>query len=238
MRRYETFVIIDPDVSEEDRTGFYDRVKELIHGYDGFLAVIDEWGIQKLAYQIKKKPRGYYVRFDYCGTGPLVDELERNFRIDDRILKFMTVLLEPEADLDAIKAAIAEKLKAEEAKAAEKATAAAAAESSKDAAPTPEAKEEDTPVTEETPDEAAPEAKKEDTPVAEEAPEDAAPEAKEDEPPAAKETPEEAVSEAKEEEPPVAEETPEDAAPDETAPAETPDSETVEKKPTASKEDE
>jgi small subunit ribosomal protein S6 len=107
MRRYETITIIDPDLSEEDRKPVMDRISELISQQDGYLAIFDEWGSKKLAYEIKKKSHGYYVRVDYCGTGALVDEIERFFRIDDRILKYMTVLLDEEADIESIKNEIA-----------------------------------------------------------------------------------------------------------------------------------
>ena len=103
MRRYETFVIIDPDISEDERRPVIERVQELINQMDGFLVFRDEWGDRKLAYEIKKKERGYYVRFDFCGLAPLVNEMERFFRIDDRALKYMTVLLDKEADLEKIK---------------------------------------------------------------------------------------------------------------------------------------
>ena len=103
MRRYETFVIIDPDISEDERGPVIARVQELIAQMEGFLVFVDEWGDRKLAYEIKKKERGHYVRFDYCGLAPLVNEIERFFRIDDRALKYMTVLLDKEADLEKIK---------------------------------------------------------------------------------------------------------------------------------------
>ena len=103
MRRYETFVIIDPDLSEEQRLPLLGRVEELIAQMDGFLVDTNDWGEKKLAYNIKKKGRGYYVRFDYCGLAPLVNEIERFFRIDDRALKYMTVLLNADADLEKIK---------------------------------------------------------------------------------------------------------------------------------------
>ena len=103
MRRYETFVIIDPDISKDDRQPVIERVKELITQMDGMLILVDEWGDRKLAYEIKKKTRGYYVRFDYCGLVALVNEIERFFRIDDRALKYMSVVLEKEADLEKIK---------------------------------------------------------------------------------------------------------------------------------------
>ena len=103
MRRYETFVIIDPDISQEERDPVIERVKELITQMDGFLVFEDVWGERKLAYEIKKKERGYYVRLDYCGSSPLVDEIERFFRIDDRALKYMTVVLDKDADLEKVK---------------------------------------------------------------------------------------------------------------------------------------
>ena len=107
MRRYETIIIIDPDLSEEGRAPVLDRVTELIPQYDGTLIETDEWGAKRLAYEIKKKTRGFYVRMDYCGDGALVSEIERFFRIDDRVLKFMTVLLDKDVDPEKILAAIA-----------------------------------------------------------------------------------------------------------------------------------
>jgi small subunit ribosomal protein S6 len=107
MRRYETIFILDPDLSEEERTPLYERFKELIPQQGGFWVNQNDWGSQKLAYEIKKKSRGYYVRFDYCGTGATVNEIERFCRIDDRVLKYMTVLLEQEADVEAIQAEMA-----------------------------------------------------------------------------------------------------------------------------------
>jgi len=107
MRRYETIFIIDPDLSEEERTPLFERLKDLFPQHNGLLVVIDEWGAKKLAYEIKKKARGYYVRLDYCGTGILVNEIERFFRIDDRVLKYMTVLLEKNVDIETVKEEIA-----------------------------------------------------------------------------------------------------------------------------------
>ncbi len=108
MNRYETFIISDPDISDEKRASLFERINQLIPKENGFMVAFDEWGIKKLAYEIKKKIRGHYVRLDYCGTGTLVNEIERFSRIDDRVLKYMTVLLEKEADIDRIKEEIAE----------------------------------------------------------------------------------------------------------------------------------
>jgi len=107
MRRYETIVIVDPDLSEGDRTSLFGRVKEIIPQQQGVLLKEDLWGTKKLAYAIKKKPRGFYARFDYCGMGPAVDEIERFFRIDDGVLKYLTVQLAEEADPEKILAEMA-----------------------------------------------------------------------------------------------------------------------------------
>jgi len=116
MRRYETIFIIDSDLSEEERSPILEKLEDLIQQYNGLQVMADEWGTKKLAYEIKKKARGYYVCLDYCGSGPLVDEIERFFRIDDRVLKYMTVVLDKDVDIENVKEEIA---KAEEAKAAQ-----------------------------------------------------------------------------------------------------------------------
>jgi len=103
MRRYETIVILDPDISEDGRAPVFDRISDTISQGNGFLVLRDDWGNRKLAYEIKKKPRGFYTRFDFCGTGIIVDEIERFCRIDDRVMKYLTVLIDEAADVDKLK---------------------------------------------------------------------------------------------------------------------------------------
>lgn len=107
MRRYEGVVITDPDLSDEQRDQVFSRVLDLIPQSGGFLVERDDWGVRKLAYSIRKKPRGHYVRLDFCGDGPMVDEMERFYRIDDRVLKYMTVLLEKDVDVERLQEEIA-----------------------------------------------------------------------------------------------------------------------------------
>src|SRR5512145_639820 len=102
MRRYETFIILDPDLSEDLRRPVIDRVKDVMAQMGGTLLRVEEWGSRRLAYTIRKKERGYYVRFDFCGSGQLVGEMERFFRIDERVLKHMSVLLDSEPNLERI----------------------------------------------------------------------------------------------------------------------------------------
>ena len=108
MKRYETIFISDPDLSDEGRAPLFDRVKDLITQHDGFLVKVDPWGTRKLAYDIKRKTRGFYTLVDFCGGGELVSELERFFRIDDRVLKFMSVMLAEKVDLEEIRREMAE----------------------------------------------------------------------------------------------------------------------------------
>lgn len=142
MRRYETMVIIDPDLSGEKREPLFERMEEIISQQGGALIVRDDWGPRKLAYEIKKRTRGHYVRFDYCGNGVLVGELERFCRIDDRVMKYMTIQLANEADPEAIKADMAKSEVTEETS-AEKSDDADASTAVTDDTETPDTAEEE-----------------------------------------------------------------------------------------------
>ena len=100
MRKYETVFILDPDVKDQARTDLFDRVKNIITKENGILLDFDEWGNKKLAYEIKKKLRGFYVCITYGGTGSLVKEFERNLRLSDDVLKFMTLLLSDDVTVE------------------------------------------------------------------------------------------------------------------------------------------
>jgi len=108
MRRYETIFILDPDLSEDQWDSVLERVSDLVSQLEGLLVDFERWGTRKLAYEIKKKARGHYVRLDYCGQGHLVDEIERLFRIDDRVLKYMTIMTAETVDVDKVKEEIAQ----------------------------------------------------------------------------------------------------------------------------------
>ncbi|WP_020588637.1 30S ribosomal protein S6 [Desulfobacter curvatus] len=122
MRKYETVFIADPDMSDQAREELLERVRGIIDRENGILLNIDEWGLKKLSYEIKKKLRGYYVCLTYGGTGALVTELERNFRLSDLIMKFMTILITEHVTEESLKQ------EAEEAKEAARITAEAAKE--------------------------------------------------------------------------------------------------------------
>ena len=98
MRLYETILIVHPDVGEEERKEAVQKSSDLISRKKGVVVKVDDWGIQRLAYDIKKVNKGAYVRIEFCGDSGVTAELERDLKLDDRILKFQTVKLEDKVD--------------------------------------------------------------------------------------------------------------------------------------------
>jgi small subunit ribosomal protein S6 len=98
MRKYETFFIIDPDLPDETNSVIDSKVQSIVTSNGGEVLSYVPWGKRKLAYTIRKRSRGLYVLMEYAGGPQLVAELERNMRIDERILKFITVLLDERFD--------------------------------------------------------------------------------------------------------------------------------------------
>jgi small subunit ribosomal protein S6 len=91
MRKYETIFILHPDLSEDDIKSVTTKAQDVISSYKGECFRMDDWGIRKLAYPIKKSARGryYYLRFD--GGSTLIAELERRLRLDDKVLRYQSV---------------------------------------------------------------------------------------------------------------------------------------------------
>ncbi len=91
MQRYEVVAIVKADLAEDDLAAIIERSQSIITDRKGIIAKVEKWGKRRLAYEIKKQKDGFYFLIDLVGDGPIVAEIERNFKIDDRILKFMTV---------------------------------------------------------------------------------------------------------------------------------------------------
>ena len=102
MRRYETIFIVRPNVAEDEIEAVINKTSSIIEGDGGTIIKIDKWGLKKLAYLIKKETQGYYVHIDYAAIPASVSELERIFRIDDKVLKYLTVKLDDSCDPEAI----------------------------------------------------------------------------------------------------------------------------------------
>jgi small subunit ribosomal protein S6 len=91
MRKYETIFILQPDLAEDDVKLVTDKVQDVVASFKGDFHRLDDWGIRKLSYSIRKFPRGryYYLRFD--GEAAVVAELERRLRLDEKVLRYLTV---------------------------------------------------------------------------------------------------------------------------------------------------
>ena len=99
MRRYETIFILRPDSGDP-------QIKETIKRYEGIISAgsgemieTEEWGSRELAYKIKGERRGFYVRLDYVSPGPVMNEVERNLRLSDAVLRYLSVLVDDDADV-------------------------------------------------------------------------------------------------------------------------------------------
>ena len=107
MRRYETIFIVRPNVAEDEIEAITGKANSIIEGDGGTILRSNNWGLKKLAYLIKKENQGYYVYVDYAGVPASVAEVERLFRIDDRILKYLTVKIADSCDPEAVKEQLA-----------------------------------------------------------------------------------------------------------------------------------
>ncbi len=76
---------------------FIEKFKKVIEGQEGSLTQVDEWGVRDLAYRIEKQSRGYYTLLRYRASGRGVEELERNLKLTDGILRYLTVRADEES---------------------------------------------------------------------------------------------------------------------------------------------
>ena len=100
LTEYETTVVIRANIGGDAVEGTLDRVRDVIKGRQGKLLAITHWGKKKLAYEIEKQARGIYVHTHYLGRNDLVAELERNLRINDNVLRFLTIRLAEQVAAD------------------------------------------------------------------------------------------------------------------------------------------
>ena len=90
-RRYETLVLIHPDAGEQGAKEVADRVKKLIEDQGGTVGQVQDWGVRDLAYLLGKQRRAFYVLFEYRGTPKGLLETERNLKLMERVLRFVSV---------------------------------------------------------------------------------------------------------------------------------------------------
>ncbi|MBF6560378.1 MAG: 30S ribosomal protein S6 [Candidatus Binataceae bacterium] len=128
MRRYETIFILRPDLGEPAHKEAIKRFEGIVASNGGDLVETEEWGFRELAYNIQGERRGFYVRFDYGGAGATMNEVERNLKLADGVLRYLSVLVDDSADMAQVRTDVeARHRRAAEAKAAAEARMAAMA---------------------------------------------------------------------------------------------------------------
>jgi small subunit ribosomal protein S6 len=101
-REYETIYIVRPNAGEEAAEEVSNRIVEAMERLNGRLVKVDVWGRRRLAYKIKGHGKGVFIYLRYLGYPGLVEEMERNFRMLDAVLKYQTVKLSHETDPETV----------------------------------------------------------------------------------------------------------------------------------------
>ncbi len=90
MRKYETIFVLKPNLEEAKKIELVEKFKAIIAA-DGEVLKVDEWGQRRLAYEIEKLREGYYVLVDFKANPTLPQELERNFKISEDVIRYIVI---------------------------------------------------------------------------------------------------------------------------------------------------
>ena len=93
MNKYESVIIVNPNVDEEGIKALEKKFTDIINN-DGKLEKIDNLGKRKLAYEVKKNNDGFYLVLTFEANADLIEELQRNYRITDEVIKFIVIKIE------------------------------------------------------------------------------------------------------------------------------------------------
>lgn len=108
MREYETIFVIRPNADEAQSNKVIDKVNSLIDQHNGTILQKNNWGKKEMAYQVEKHWQGVYYYYNYAGDSGVVKDLERSLRLSEDVLKFITVKLHDDVDVEARKREIAD----------------------------------------------------------------------------------------------------------------------------------
>jgi len=122
VREYETTFIVQPEISDEGVAALTERLDRVLEKHESIRLMYDDQGRRRLAYEIQNFQKGRYIGLLYLDSGTAVAEIERVLRLDDSILRFLTVQVSDEVeDIEARKAEAAEIERVRAEKAAERA---------------------------------------------------------------------------------------------------------------------
>jgi len=94
---YESAVLINAALDDETIKSLIARIKETIITNGGDVLEIEDWGRKRLAYQVKKSKIGYYAIFRFNSPTDIVPKIERNYQLDENILRYLTITLSKDA---------------------------------------------------------------------------------------------------------------------------------------------
>ena len=99
MPFYESICILRSSLSDEEVTAILEKVKSTLERNGATIAKAENWGKKKLAYEIQHDRRGTYLFLQFEAEGMVVGQLERVYRLEDSVLKFLTSRVEKEEEL-------------------------------------------------------------------------------------------------------------------------------------------
>jgi len=91
MTCYETLFVLKPTLTDEETAAQIAKIKDILSKEGAELLATNDMGMRKLAYPVEKNERGYYTILFYKAEGTFINELERNLKINEEILKFLTI---------------------------------------------------------------------------------------------------------------------------------------------------
>jgi small subunit ribosomal protein S6 len=103
MASYETTIITKSATTEEQVNALKSKVESVVALHQGTVANYEDWGTRRLHHVIQKESRGRYVYFAYTGNNGTVAELERNLRINENVVRYLSVLVSDAEDLEELK---------------------------------------------------------------------------------------------------------------------------------------
>lgn len=97
-RNYETVFIASPALADARINEIKEKSRQVIEAHSGKVLNVDDWGKRRMSYPINKEFKGHYVCFTYSGDNGCVAELERNMRINEDIIRFLTIKIDEKVD--------------------------------------------------------------------------------------------------------------------------------------------
>ena len=94
MSKYEVLYIVKPTLTDEEVAAVAEKTKALVENMQGEVTKVEVWGKKKLCYEVKKFAEGYYVLMNMSATSEIVNELNRQFRISDTVIRHLLTKIE------------------------------------------------------------------------------------------------------------------------------------------------